>query len=507
MRSLVGGMKGSIAATAVFVAAIVASSVGTAWTAAPAFAANVDPLLRAGDLALVHTTAGNAGALSSKLAGLGATEIATYSAVDTVVARLSVNALEAVRTDRTVTVAAADTTIVAMGGGSDHRTGYDDEGKGRGGDQTQSSTNDQQFVAIDAIRAPLAWSRSTGAGVTVAVMDTGIATHPDLPRSKIVASADFVRDGRHGDPAGHGTHIAGLIAANGEMKGVAPDATLVSLRVLDANGNGTASGIVGAFDWLLKHAKQYRVKVVNLSWGAPQATSYHQDLFSALVEAAWFSGIAVVAAAGNAGPNPGTITTPGSDPFVITAGAFDDAATARPQDDREAAFSAHGPTLDGFAKPDTLAPGVRVWSLRVPGLVYRDASGNPVGSTSDRYIRLTGTSASAGLVSGVAALVAAAHRDYSPTQLKGAIVASGRNIPGSRTNAVDAQSALTAMTAVNVGLEPSRLLMSVLSKSGIKLQRKGVTWEGTTWESITWESVTWEGVTWEGVTWQQVDLQ
>jgi subtilisin family serine protease len=505
MRTVVGGMKGSFGA-AIFVVAIVASSIGTAWTAAPAFAARVDPLLRAGDLALVHTTAGAAGALSSKLETLGATEVRTYTSVDTVVARLSSDALDAVRAARTVTVATSDTTVVAMGGG--RNSGFDSDPKASGG----TGAGAAQFVSIDAIRAPLAWTKSTGAGVTVAVMDSGISTHPDLPKSKIVASADFVRDGKTGDPAGHGTHIAGLIAANGNMRGVAPDASVVSLRVLDANGNGTASGIVGAFDWLLKHGDQYGVKVVNLSWGAPQATSYHRDLFSALAEAAWFSGIAVVAAAGNAGPDAGTITTPGSDPFVITAGAFDDAATAKTQDDREAAFSSHGPTLDGFAKPDTLAPGAHVWSLRVPGLVYRDQSGDPIGSTSDLYVRLTGTSASAGLVTGVVALVAAAHPDYTPTQLKGAVVASGRKVTGSRTKAVDAPAALTAMTSVNKGLEPSRLLLDILSKNGIKIQRSGVTWEGVTWENVTWENVTWEsvsweGVTWEGATWQQVGPQ
>ncbi len=494
-------------ATAVFVVAIAASSFGTAWSAAPAFAAHVDPLLRAGDLALVHTTAGSAGALSARLASLGATEVSTYTAVDTVVARLSADALGAVRGDPTVTVATGDTTIVALGDGRNHGFEVGDRATAEG--KKTASGIDSRFVAVAAIGAPAAWSESTGAGVTVAVMDTGIATtHPDLPASKIVASKDFVHDGLRGDPAGHGTHMAGLIAADGNMKGVAPDAKLVSLRVLDANGHGTAATLVSAFDWLLKHRTQYGVRVLNVSWGAPQATSYHQDLFSALVEAAWFSGIAVVAAAGNGGPAAGTITTPGSDPFIVTAGAFDDAGTAKTQDDREAAFSSHGPTLDGFTKPDTLAPGAHVWSLRVPGLVYCcDAKGDPIGSTSDLYIRLTGTSASAALVSGVAALVAAAHPSYSPTRIKGAIVASGRNVPSSRTRAVDAPKALTAMTTVNTDLEPSRLLMDILAKNGIKIHNSGTTWEGITWESITWESVTWEGVTWEGVTWQGVTWQ
>ncbi len=505
---MVGGLKGSIGA-ALLVVSIIASSLGTSWTSTPAFAANIDPSLRTGDLALVHTTAGAAGALSAKLETLGATDVRTYAAVDTVVARLSGEALDAIASDRTVTVAASDTPVAALGGGKD-KSSFDagDGGKPGNGSSTTAS-GETRFVSVAAIRSQLAWATSTGRGVTVALMDTGIATHPDLPKQKILASLDFVKDGnRLADPSGHGTHIAGLIAANGTMRGVAPDANLVSLRVLDANGNGSASMVVAAFDWLLRHRTQYAIRVLNVSWGAPQATSYNNDLLSALVEAAWFSGVAVVAAAGNGGPGTGTITTPGSDPFVITAGAFDDAGTTASKDDREAAFSAQGPTLDGFTKPDTLAPGAHVWSLRVPGLVYCcDASGNPIGSTSDAYIRLTGTSASTGLVSGVAALVASAHSAYGPTEIKGAIVGGGRHIAGSRTKAVDAMDSLSAMAKVNQGLTPSALLMEILSKSGIKLQHKGVTWEGITWESVSWESVSWEGVTWESVTWETVGYQ
>src|SRR4029079_8001288 len=102
--------------------------------------------------------------------------------------------------------------------------------------------------------------------------------------------------------------------------GVAPDADLVSLRVLDANGNGTVKNVVGAVDWLLKNGSKHHVGVVNISGGAPQATSYHKDILSALVESLWFDGMAVVVAAGNGGPNAGTLTPPGSDPCVITVG-------------------------------------------------------------------------------------------------------------------------------------------------------------------------------------------
>lgn len=502
-------MKGSIGA-AVFVVSIVVSSLGTAWSGAPALAKNVDPSLRAGELALVQTSAGLAGALSAKLETAGATEIQTYTAVDTVVARMTTAALAAIATDPTVTVASADTTVVALGGGRD-RTGFESDDQANGtqnrGEAKKTTASSPDFVSVAAISAPSAWRTSTGRGVTVAVMDTGIAANPDLPKQRIRASVDFVKDGvKAADPSGHGTHIAGVIAADGTMKGVAPGADLVSIRVLDTTGSGSLSSIVAGFDWLLKHRKQLDIKVLNVSWGAPQATTYNKDLLSALVEAAWFSGITVVAAAGNGGPTAGTIATPGSDPFVITVGAFDDAGTVKTQDDRLAPFSSQGPTLDGFTKPDTLAPGVSVWSLRVPGLVYLGGDGQPIGSTSDRYIRQTGTSVSTAFVSGVAALVAAANPKYGPTQIKGAVVASGRSV-GAATGAVDAARALTAMTRVNQGLEPSDLLMQILRSSKIQISRKGTTWEGVTWESVSWESVSWEGVTWDGVTWEAVSYR
>jgi serine protease AprX len=261
--------------------------------------------------------------------------------------------------------------------------------------------------------------------------------------------------------------------------------------------------VVGAFDWLLKNAKRYQIKVVNLSWGAPQATTYHKDILSALVESVWFAGMTVVAAAGNSGPNAGTVTAPGSDPFVITAGSLNDRRTATTSDDVESTFSGRGPTLDGFAKPDTLAPGEHVRSLRVAGVPYLTRSGVPVGSATDKYVHMTGTSSATAYVSGVAALVASEHRSFGPTQIKGAIIASGRAVTGSVTRAVDASLALVRTGAANVGLRPSKLLLQVLLASHA-LRGKGITWEGVTWDGITWDGITWDGITWDGVTWNGV---
>lgn len=491
----VGSVRRAI--TAALAAVILVPSFGTAWTArTPSFNSHIDPSLSAGEVALVQTTAGHAGALSLKLAELGAVEIEIDSAVNMVIARLSPSALSAVAADPSVITATHDTAIVATGGRDG--TGFEQE------DPRHATNAFGVATGILAVRAPQAWTRSTGDGVTVAVLDTGIADHPDLGKHKVKARLDFVKDGNTAqDPGGHGTFIAGLIAANGEMKGVAPDADLVSLRVLDANGNGTVRNVVGAVEWLLKNGNKHHVDVVNISWGAPQATTYHKDILSALVESLWFDGMTVVVAAGNGGPTAGTVTTPGSDPFVVTVGSFGDQATAAAGDDVESTFSGRGPTLDGFAKPDTLAPGEHVQSLRVAGVSYLDTSGNPVGSPSDKYVHMSGTSAAAAFVSGVAALVAAQRKNVSPNQIKGAIVASGRAVAGSVTKAVDAPTALVRTAAVNVGLRPSKLLVQILVLSRA-LKLKGVTWEGVTWDGVTWDGITWDGVTWHGVTWNGV---
>ena len=115
-------------------------------------------------------------------------------------------------------------------------------------------------------------------------MDTGIAEHPDLAGS-VIARVDFVNDrATLLDPSGHGTFVAGLIAAHGDtFKGVAPDAKLISLRVLDQNGKGTMRSVLAAFDWLLQNRTTMGIKVLNLSFGAPQRSSYHRELLAGVV--------------------------------------------------------------------------------------------------------------------------------------------------------------------------------------------------------------------------------
>ena len=453
---------------------------GANWTAI------TDADLLAGDYALVQVAHGTAGAVAAKARAAGATEVAALETIDMVTARLSADALQALQRDSRVLVLASDDVVTA----SDRDGRYE-------------RTNGKPSPGVAVVDADKAWDDATGRGVTVALMDTGIAEHPDLDGS-VVARLDFVNDGATlQDPSGHGTFVAGLIAAHGTtFKGVAPDAKLISLRVLDQKGIGTMHGVLAAFDWLLHNRTSMQIKVLNLSFGAPQRSSYHRELLAGVVESAWFAGVTVVAAAGNDGPNKGTVAMPGADPFVITVGSFADQGTLATNDDRESVFSSRGPTRDGFAKPDLLAPGEHIVSLRVPGTALDREEGKNV--PAGPYARLTGTSASTAMVAGAAADILEAHSRYTATQVKGALIASGRHIAGTRTPGLDVDDALSVRPArVNEGLLPSRVLLRLLAQHG-NVFDPGVAWDGISWEGISWEAVSWEGVAWEAVSWEGV---
>src|SRR6266571_1823853 len=183
------------------------------------------------------------------------------------------------------------------------------------------------------VGASRVWSQGgSGRGVSVAVLDSGVARDPDLTQTsnRILASVGFAgpRDSARPDPGGHGTHIAGTIAGDGtssggQFVGVAPRANIVDVQVLDHDGHGRKSSIIRGLEWVLHYQATYNIRVVNLSFGAPAQSSYRHDPLTAAVETAWKHGLVVVAAAGNGGPNSGSVVTPGVDPFAVTVGATD----------------------------------------------------------------------------------------------------------------------------------------------------------------------------------------
>src|SRR5256712_779465 len=256
MTGQMGDSARRLLAAFLALALLVAGLPGTNWTAVP-----TDPDLSAGDYALVQVAHGAAGAVAAKATAAGATDVAALDTLDLVTARLSADALRSLQSDSRVSYLAADAVVEASG-----RENHFEQGKAR------------PSPGVQVVDADQAWSGATGRGVTVALMDTGIAQHPDLEGS-VVARLDFVNDDATLlDPSGHGTFVAGLIAAHGRtFSGVAPDAKLVSLRVLGQNGKGTMHGVLAAFDWLLQNRASMRIKVLNLSFGAPKHPAYHRQ--------------------------------------------------------------------------------------------------------------------------------------------------------------------------------------------------------------------------------------
>jgi serine protease AprX len=322
------------------------------------------------------------------------------------------------------------------------------------------------------VRADKAWWRGSGRGVGVAVVDTGIAG--DLPdfytagKSRVIASAVTNPCAKNAtDNVGHGTHVAGLIAGNslnypglkrlaGRYMGIAPRANLISVKVSDDDGDTTVLDVINGLQFVVDNKDALGIRVVNLSLSSSVAESYKTDPLDAAVESAWFSGIVVVAAAGNDGAATNAVQfAPGNDPFVITAGALDDRGTTRLDDDVLAPWSSRGLTQDGVQKPELLAPGTRLVAALAPRSDFESLCRRCV--VGRNYFRLSGTSMSSAVVSGSAALVIQANPSMTPNQVKGAILSTLRQVPGVGA-AVDANAALDGTGSANGGFVPNTLV-------------------------------------------------
>jgi serine protease AprX len=298
----------------------------------------------------------------------------------------------------------------------------------------------------------------TGRGIGVAVIDSGITTyHDDLTvragttlypygNQRVAKFVDFV-NGRAlpYDDNGHGSHVAGTILGNGadsygQKSGIAPDASLVALKVLDQNGQGKISNIIAALNWVALNATTYKIRVVNLSVGATIKESYRTDPLTLATKALTDRGIVVVAAAGNLGKNAaghaqyGGITAPGNAPWVLTVGASSTQGTLTRADDVMATYSSRGPTfLDWSAKPDLVAPGTGTVSLAVPGSTFYTTKAPylvPGTHGGLAYLALSGTSMAAPVVSGTVALMLQANPTLTPNLVKGILQYTAQTYPG-----------------------------------------------------------------------------
>ncbi len=333
-----------------------------------------------------------------------------------------------------------------------------------------------QFTVASS-EADTAWKSPynvSGSGVTVAIVDSGIHSVPDvnstgllntglLSSNRILSNISFVAgDNRTDDTCGHGTHVAGIVAGNGMSSsgltcyrtfyGIAPQTNLVNVRVLNGTGEGTVSQVIAGIQWVVNNRAKYKIRVMNLSMGHPIGESYTTDPLCQAVEQAWKAGIVVVCAAGNAGRiqnsvDPtldnegygtayGSIQSPGNDPYVITVGATKSIDGIRAHD-RIATYSSRGPSrVDLILKPDITAPGNQIISLladksyldttfsstnQIPWSYY---SLSLLGGNSTRYFRLSGTSMAAPVIAGAAALMLQATPTLSPDTIKARLMIS-----------------------------------------------------------------------------------
>lgn len=297
-------------------------------------------------------------------------------------------------------------------------------------------------------------SHVSGEGVGVAIIDSGINSNSpflknrDCTAHRVVYSQNFVPgETVTSDPYGHGTHVAGILSANGaclgratgadtsNFSGTAHGVNLINLRALNRAGKGTDSTVIAAIDRAIALRSTYNIRVLNLSLGRPIRESFSRDPLCQAVERAWKAGILVVVAAGNNGRDNSmktsgysTISSPGNDPYVLTVGATRQAVATGfgvREDHTMASYSSKGPALlDQVVKPDLVAPGNLVNApLPATSELARIYPGNKTDVSMNNYwitgiFRLSGTSMAAPVVSGVAALLIQKDSTLTPDQIK-----------------------------------------------------------------------------------------
>ena len=252
----------------------------------------------------------------------------------------------------------------------------------------------------------------TGKNVGIAVLDTGIVPHPDL-KDRIKGFKDCVGGrGRMYDDNGHGTHVTGILGGDGRMSrgvhaGMAPDADLYSIKVLDARGQGTVDGILRGMQWLLENWYAYGIRIVNMSVGANLELEDEKGKeLEQAAEALWDAGLVVVASAGNYGPGEGTVSVPGTSRKIITVGSSDIIVSAGGK--HTSFYSGCGPTHECVVKPDVVAPGNQIISCNSRFGIRRQRP----------YTVKSGSSMATPVVSGAIALLLSKYGDMSNVEVK-----------------------------------------------------------------------------------------
>jgi serine protease AprX len=364
----------------------------------------------------------------------------------------------------------------------------------------------------------------------IAIIDSGVQSRADFG-TRLVASVNLstiagntANDaGALTDKRGHGTFVAGIAAGSApDLAGASPGAPIVSIKVMNDQGMAKTSDVIAACQWILDNKGKYNIRVANFSLHAGYSTNFYRDPLDRAVEKLWFNNVVVVAAAGNygnaSGPS-GVLYAPGNDPFVITVGALDLGSTPRASDDTVAPFSAYGYTRDGFYKPDVAAPGrFMVGPIPAGSTITAEKPENMVGT--DR-MQLSGTSFSAPIVAGTAASMLARHPDWTPDQVKGALMRTARavrsgNPKGAGLGEITASRAVMANWAPNPNKGLERFVtssgtsgtvfdaMSWASAAKASMSWNSMSWTDQSWSDQSWSDQAWNSMSWTDMSWNSM---
>jgi serine protease AprX len=374
--------------------------------------------------------------------------------------------------------------------------------------------------------ADLQSARSKGPTSTpsIAFVDSGIdASRADFG-GRVLAQLDMTSlDGNSpGDGSGHGTLVAGLAAGSApHHAGADPTAGIVSLDVMDDQGMARTSDVIAAAQWILKNHHQYNIRVANFSLHSATPTSFRWDPLDKAVEKLWFSGVVVVAASGNQsqGGRPTPMAyAPANDPFVITVGALDLHNSTNPDRADPAPWSAWGYTLDGFAKPELSAPGrAIVGPVPTGSTLAAEKPAQVIHAPEGTYMKLSGTSLSTPIVSGIVADLLTLNPALSPDQVKGALMVKARALRKVRTLAGGVGEVYApAAAAVQSPPNPNRALDAFLvpdpegdgmvfdDVSWLDAAKGSLSWDAVSWLDVSWADASWSDVSWSDVSWSDV---
>jgi serine protease AprX len=353
----------------------------------------------------------------------------------------------------------------------------------------------------------------------IAIVDSGVEASKEDFGDRLVASVNLSSlspADASGDDEGHGTMVAAVAAgASARHPGVAQNAPLVSIRTADAKGQSRTSDVIAAADWILENKDKYGIRVANFSLAGATETSFRFDPLDRAVERLWFAGVVVVAAAGNHGTGAATSMSyaPANDPFIITVGAVDQAGTSEPWDDTVPSWSAYGYTMDGFSKPDMVAPG-RYMVSAVP-MDSDLATTAPDRVMAPGYMWMSGTSFAAPVVAGAAAQILARHPDWGPNEVKGALMLTS-NYLWSTPEMSAGVGEIDAFTAASLDFTPpnpnENFMPFVVTDpvtggktfdqaSWSSYVAGAASWSSASWSSASWSSASWSSASWSSASW------